>query len=454
MLAEHYAGVAIDQLKRGKRKLALTYLKLACLQPNVTDYIYLLRIEAEVWEKEWLSALNYIDMVRLAKLSTSEQRRYYWACARLFNALKKKRSALSCFNLAMETRGSEQWKRMMRELRNALPLAGRVTKQFSFPGGFANRGCILYVANKRAEFITKFYKESDNYIREAFFYKYCAPLISSSFVLRPVYFSGHKSPFKAICFPYISQGEGSVEPIEIIPHDKVLELVERLGNASFYADKLIVREFGGREFGGRELESSGGLSGIKIDRFRVPTLPLSLGRNMVNLRNAFFNAHYPTSYKYLRLMLIFSLRRIKHLRNVSVSSKQYALDIGFFFLKKAHFNKLLSDDTLDSGFCHTDLKADNVILSSDGEFFVIDWGNLSFGPLGYDIATFVSEANLKYSEVQFFLHDQFPFSAHNKIFTWWACYFHCLRNLEKKKENRIGAALLFLRNNIMSIDNW
>ncbi|PCF93853.1 phosphotransferase family protein [Vreelandella nigrificans] len=454
MLAEHYAVIAIDKLKEGKRKLALAYLKLACLQPNATDYIYLLRIEAEVWEKEWISALSYIDRVRPDKLVISEQCRYYWACSRLFSALGKKRSALSYFNLAMETIDSEQWKRMMRELRGALPVAGRVTKQFSFPGGFANRGCILHVANKKTEFITKFYKEKDNYIREAFFYEYCAPLISSTFVLRPVYYSGNQSPFKAICFPYISQGEGSFEPIEVIPHDKVLELVERLGNADFYADKLIDNEFGSCEFGGHELEKSGGLSSIKIDRFRVPTLPLSLGRNMVNLRNVLFNTHDNTSYKYLRLMLIFSLRRIKHLRNISVSSTQYALDIGFFFLKKAHFNKLLGDDTLDSGFCHTDLKADNVILSSDGEFFVIDWGNLSFGPLGYDIATFVSEANLKYSEVQFFLHDKFPFSAHNKIFTWWACYFHCLRNLEKQKESRIGDALLFLRNNIMSIDKW
>ncbi|AQU81895.1 MULTISPECIES: phosphotransferase family protein [unclassified Halomonas] len=454
MLAEHYAAVAIDQLKGGKRKLALTYLKLACLQPNVTDYIYLLRIEAEVWEKEWLSALNYIDMVRPAKLSTSEKCRYYWACARLFNALGKKRSALAYFNMAMEARDSEQWKRMMRELRDVLPLAGRVTKQFSFPGGFANRGCILHVANKKTEFITKFYKESDNYIREAFFYEHCAPFISSTFVLRPVYFSGHKSPFKAICLPYISQGETSVEPIEVIPHDEVLELVERLGNADFYADKLIDNEFDGYGIEGGGRFSAIEISGIKIDKFRVPALPLSLGRNMVNLRNVLFNAYGSTSYKHLRLMLVFSLRRVKYLRNISASSKQYALDIGFFFLKRNPFNKVLGDNTLDGGLCHTDLKADNVILSSDGEFFIIDWGNLSFGPLGYDIATFVSEANLKYSDVQFFLHDRFPFSERNKFFTWWACYFHCLRNLEKQKENRVGEALLFLRNNIMSIDNW
>lgn len=449
MLAKHYAVIAIDKLKEGKRKLALAYLKLACLQSNVTDYIYLLRIEAEVWEKEWLSALKYIDMVRPDELSTSEKCRYYWACARLFDALGKKRNALAYFNLAMETRDSAQWKRMMRELRDALPLAGRVTKQFSFPGGFANRGCLLHVANKTVEFITKFYKESDNYTREAFFYENCAPFIRSGFVLNPVYISGNKSPFKAICLPYISQNEMNGEPIEFISHDGVLELVEHLGNADFCADKYLINELESDE-----LKNESEIFDIRVDKFRVPALPLSLGRNMVNLRNVLFNAHCSTSYKYLRLMLVFSLRRVKHLRNISPSSKQYALDIGFFFLKRNAFKKLLDENALDGGLCHTDLKADNVILSSDGEFFIIDWGNLSFGPLGYDIATFVSEANLKYSEVQFFLHDQFPFSEHNKFFTWWACYFHCLRNLEKQKEDRVGEALLFLRNNIMSIDNW
>jgi hypothetical protein len=424
MLSQHYAAIAINKLKEGSRKLARAYLQLACLQPAVSDYVYLLYLEAEVWEGEWAAAFSHINRVQPDKLATSDQFRYYWVCARLFSALGKKRLSLTYFNMAMEMLGSDQWKYMMRDLRLALPLAGRVTKQLFFPGGFANNGCMLHVVSKKPEFITKFFKDSDNYKREAFFYGCCAAYLDSEFILTPVYFSDVNSPFMAICLPYVNRNENLLEPIESIPKADVIELIGRLANVDLDVDDL--------------------------NTLRVPSLPLSLGRNMVNLRNVLFNTHCVQSHKYLRLMLIYSLRKIKKLRNVSVASKQYALDIGLYFLKNSPLKKIV---VLDNGLCHGDLKADNVILSNDNRFYVIDWGNLSVGPLGYDIAVFVSESNLSYHDAKRLLHDAFPFSEVNKFFTWWACYFHCLRNLEKKKEVRFGEALLFLRDNVMSVDS-
>lgn len=426
MLSEHYASIANNKAKEGKRKLAHAYLRLACFQSNVSSYINLLRLEAEVWEGEWAVALNYIDRVQPDKLAVSDKCRYYWICARIFNALGKNRLSLTFFNLAMENNDFAQWHRMMRDLRLALPLVGRVTKQLFFPGGFANNGCILHVVKKRPEFITKFFKDSDNYMREAFFYEYCASCLGYEFILTPVYFSDVNSPFMAICLPYVNQNENLLEPIESIPKADVINLIDRLASVDLDVSNL--------------------------NKLRVPALPISLGRNMVNLRNVLFNTNNAKSYKYLRLMLVYSLRRVKSLRNVSIASKQYALDVGFFFLRNNPFKKEHFAGVLDNGLCHSDLKADNVILSNDNQFFVIDWGNLSFGPLGYDIAVFVSESNLSYPEVKELLYDAFPFSKDNMLFTWWACYFHCLRNLEKQKEIRFGEALLFLRNNIMSIE--
>ncbi|NDL70371.1 phosphotransferase family protein [Vreelandella alkaliphila] len=427
MLAEHYAAIAVNKLKEGKRKLARSYLRLACNQAAVSDYIYLLHLEAEVWDGKWAVALSHINRVQPGKLAASDQFRYYWVCARLFSALGKKRLSLTYFNMAMEMLDSVQWKYMMRDLRLALPLAGRVTKQLFFPGGFANNGCMLHVVSKKPEFITKFFKDNDNYTREAFFYGYCAAYLDSEFILTPVYFSDVNSPFMAICLPYVNRNENLLEPIESIPKADVIELIGRLANVDLDVGYL--------------------------NTLRVPALPISLSRNMVNLRNVLLNTCSAKSYKYLRLMLVYSLRRIKNLRNISVASKQYALDIGFFFLKNSPLKKSSAISALDHGLCHSDLKADNIILSNDNRFFIIDWGNLSFGPLGYDIAVFVSESNLSYCEARGLLHDAFPFSEENKFFTWWACYFHCLRNLEKQQEMRFGEALLFLRNNIMSINS-
>ncbi|CAM9288104.1 unnamed protein product [Ectocarpus sp. 12 AP-2014] len=427
MLSEHYASIAINNVKEGKRKLAHAYLRLACLQTNTSDYIYLLRLEAEVWEGEWCVALNYINRVEPVKLAVSDQCRYYWVCARLFNALGKKRLSLTYFNWAMERNNSAQWQNMMRELRLALPLAGRVTKQLFFPGGFANNGCMLHIASKQPRFITKFFIEYDNYFRETFFYQRCISRLASNFILEPVYYSGSSNPFMTISLPYINQSEIDVEPIEVIPKAEVLGLTKDLARID--------------------------LDVISLNKLRVPASPLSLGRNMVNFRNVLFNTHHTTSCRYLRLMLVYSLRKIKCLRDISDAAKQYALDIGFFFLKRNPFKEIQSAGSLDNGLCHSDLKGDNIILSRDDKFYIIDWGNLSFGPLGYDIGVFVSEANLPYLEVKHLLHDYFPFSKRNKFFTWWVCYFHCLRNLEKKKENHFGEALLFLRNNIMSMDS-
>lgn len=427
MLSEHYASIAIQNVKEGKRKLALAYLRLACLQTNTSDYIYLLRLEAEVWEGEWSVALTFIDRVQPIKLADSEQCRYYWVCARLFNALGKKRRSLTYFNWAMERNNAAQWQNMMRELRLALPLEGRVTKQLLFPGGFANKGCMLHIVSKQPQFITKFIIEHDNYYREAFFYQHCISLLTSDFILEPAYYSGLNNPSLAISLPYVNQSEDGAEPIELIPKIEVVGLIKDLAKID--------------------------LDVADINRLRVPAFPLSLGRNMVNFRNVLFNTHNSRSFNYLRLMLVYSLRNIENLPGVSGAAKQYALDIGFFFLKKHPFKAIQLAGGLDNGLCHSDLKADNIIQSRDDKFYIIDWGNLSFGPLGYDIGVFVSEANLPYLDVKYLLHDYFPFSTRNKFFTWWVCYFHCLRNLEKKKENHVGEALLFLRNNIMSMDS-
>lgn len=420
MLAELYHSIGCGKLREGKRKLALLYFRLSVLQIHCS-YIFLLDvIEGEVWAGEWANALLYSRRMSVHKLSRKEKFRFFFCCARIYNQFDNKRKALYFFDLAMNAKHSGRWNSILRKLRRCLPLSGRVYRRFYFPGGFANNGCILHFDKKAPVFITKFYKDRDNYIRESFFYGSCAPLLSSSLALNPVSLFENEDELSAICLPYVSQAKVVKEPIKNISLQGIMTLITDLGSMRFSC----------------------------MSKYSVPKYPLSFARNMVNLRNVLFNLECDLAYKCLRKMLLLSLRKIKSLRSISSETKHYALELGVYFLRNHCLKDMAGNEKMLFGLCHADLKADNVLASNDKGYLVIDWGNFSFGPLGYDLATFVSEAGLDYDNVDYLLEARFPFSDRNKLFTWWACYFHCLRNLEKKQEKRIGDAMLFLKNNI------